>query len=169
MITKFFASFIFLFSVFIDASSISIALLNSELKKNYLFFERSLSESEMRIVTSSGKIFFTNQEILINVLSPFEENYRIYEDTIEIHDVFLDQTQVINIEELDNFFLNLLVDGVDEDAGSYSVNVINDSIIQVIDNTRSNIISFSFLENQLNLIRYKDSLGVEHGIELTPL
>tara|TARA_B100000965_G_scaffold130035_1_gene108428 strand:- start:1790 stop:2299 length:510 start_codon:yes stop_codon:yes gene_type:complete len=169
MITKFFASFIFLFSVFIDASSISIALLNSELKKNYLFFERSLSESEMRIVTSSGKIFFTNQEILINVISPFEENYRIYEETIEIHDVFLDQTQVINIEELDNFFLNLLVDGVDEDAGSYSVNVINDSIIQVIDNTRSNIISFSFLENQLNLIRYKDSLGVEHGIELTPL
>ena len=169
MITKFFASFIFLFSVFIDASSISIALLNSELKKNYLFFERSLSESEMRIVTSSGKIFFTNQEILINVISPFEENYRIYEETIEIHDVFLDQTQVINIEELDNFFLNLLVDGVDEDAGSYSVNVINDSIIQVIDNTRSNIISFSFLENQLKLIRYIDSLGVEHGIELTPL
>jgi hypothetical protein len=26
-----------------------------------------------------------------------------------------------------------------------------------------------FLDNQLNLIRYKDSLGVEHGIELTPL
>tara|TARA_Y100001970_G_scaffold262575_1_gene346975 strand:+ start:16982 stop:17491 length:510 start_codon:yes stop_codon:yes gene_type:complete len=169
MIAKFFASFIFLFSVFIDASSISIALLNSELKKNYSFFERSLSESEMRIDTSSGKIFFTNQEILINVLSPFEENYRIYEDTIEIHDVFLDQTQVINIEELDNFFLNLLVDGVDEGEDSYSINVINDSLIQVIDDTRSNIISFSFLENQLNLIRYKDSLGVEHGIELTPL
>ena len=88
---------------------------------------------------------------------------------IEIHDVFLDQTQVISIEKLDNFFLSLLIDGVDEDADNYSINVINDSIIQVIDNTRSNIISFSFLKNQLNLIRYKDSLGVEHGIELTPL
>ena len=169
MIAKFFALCIFLFSVFINASSISTSLLNRELKKNYSFIERSLNESDMRIDTSSGKIFFTNQEILIHVLTPFEEDYRIYEDTIEIHDVFLDQTQVINIEELDNFFLNLLVDGVDEDAGSYSVNVINDSIIQVIDNTRSNIISFSFLENQLKLIRYIDSLGVEHGIELTPL
>ena len=169
MIAKFFALCIFLFSVFINASSISTSLLNRELKKNYSFIERSLNESDMRIDTSSGKIFFTNQEILIHVLTPFEEDYRIYEDTIEIHDVFLDQTQVINIEKFDNFFLNLLVDGVDDDADSYSINVINNSSIQVIDDTRSNIISFYFLENRLNLIRYIDSLGVEHGIELTPL
>ena len=69
----------------------------------------------MRIDTSSGKIFFTNEET-IHVLSPFEENYRIDGDTIEIHDVFLDQTQVISIEKLDNFFLSLLIDGVDENA-----------------------------------------------------
>ena len=169
MISKFFTSFIFLFSSFIDASSISTSLLNSELKKNYSFLERSLSESEMRIDTSSGKIFFTNDEISIHVLSPFEENYRIDGDTIEIHDVFLDQTQVINIEELDNFFLNLLINGIDENAETYSINIINDSVIQIIDNSNSNLISFLFLDNQLNLIRYKDSLGVEHGIVLTPL
>ena len=169
MIAKFFISFIFIFSVFIDASSISISLLNSELKKNYSFLERSLSESEMRIDTSSGKIFFTNEEISIHVLSPFKENYIINGDTIEIHDIFLDQTQVINIDELDNFFLNLLIVGIDEDADTYSINIMNDSLIQIIDNTRSNVIAFSFFENRLNLIRYKDSLGVEHGIELTPL
>jgi len=169
MIAKFFTSFIFIFSVFIDASSISISLLNSELKKNYSFLERSLSESEMRIDTSSGKIFFTNEEISIHVLSPFKENYIINGDTIEIHDIFLDQTQVINIDELDNFFLNLLIVGIDEDADTYSINIINDSLIQIIDDNRSNVITFSFFENRLNLIRYKDSLGVEHGIELTPL
>jgi len=169
MIAKFFTSFIFIFSVFIDASSISISLLNSELKKNYSFLERSLSESEMRIDTSSGKIFFTNEEISIHVLSPFKENYIINGDTIEIHDIFLDQTQVFNIDELDNFFLNLLIVGIDEDADTYSINIINDSLIQIIDNTRSNVITFSFFESRLNLIRYKDSLGVEHGIELTPL
>jgi len=81
----------------------------------------------------------------------------------------LDQTQVINIEELDNFFLNLLINGIDENAETYSINIINDSVIQIIDNSNSNLISFLFLDNQLNLIRYKDSLGVEHGIELTPL
>ena len=169
MISKFLASCIFLFSAYINASPISISLLNSELKKNYSFLERSLNESEMRIDTSSGKIFFTNEEISIHVLSPFEEKYIINGDTIEIHDIFLDQTQVINIEELDNFFLNLLIVGIDEDADTYSINIINDSLIQIIDNTRSNVITFSFFENRLNLIRYKDSLGVEHGIELTPL
>ena len=81
----------------------------------------------------------------------------------------MDQTQVINIEELDNFFLNLLINGIDENAETYSINIINDSVIQIIDNLNSNLISFLFLDNQLNLIRYKDSLGVEHGIELTPL
>ena len=81
----------------------------------------------------------------------------------------MDQTQVINIEELDNFFLNLLINGIDENAETYSINIINDSVIQIIDNSNSNLISFLFLDNQLNLIRYKDSLGVEHGIELTPL
>ena len=169
MISKFLASFIFLFSAFINASQVTISLLISELKKNYSFLERSLSESEMRIATSSGKIFFTNDEISIHVLSPFDVNYIIDGDTIEIHDVFLDQTQVINIEELDNFFLNLLINGIDENAETYSINIINDSVIQIIDNSNSNLISFLFLDNQLNLIRYKDSLGVEHGIELTPL
>ena len=168
MIAKFFVSFIFLFSVFIDASSISTSLLNSQLKKNYSFFERSLSESEMRIDTSSGKIFFTNEEILIHVLSPFEENYRIYGDTIEIHDVFLDQTQVISIENLDNFFLNLLIDGIDENNSTYQVNIVDDAI-EVMSFEQNNLVSFLFFKNKLELIRYTDSLGVEHGIELQPL
>ena len=169
MISKFLASCIFLFSTFINASQITISLLNSELKKNYSFLERSLSESEMRIATSSGKIFFTNDEISIHVLSPFEENYRIREDTIEIHDIFLDQKNVIDIRELDNFFLDLLLEGVDEASATYSVNIVNDSTIQVFENNGLNVVSFSFIGNKLKLIRYQDSLGVEHGIELTPL
>ncbi len=59
--------------------------------------------------------------------------------------------------------------GVDENTEAYSVHFINDSTIQIIENNSSNVISFSFIGNQLNLIRYKDSVGVDHGIELTPL
>mgnify|MGYP001335800971 CR=1 FL=1 len=151
------------------ALTISADILNSELKKNYSFVERSLNQSDLKIETSSGKILFDPLGVTVKVLAPFEENYRIEGDSIEIHDVFLDQTQVINIEELDNFFLNLLVNGIDENAETYSINIINDSVIQIIDNSNSNLISFLFLDDQLNLIRYKDSLGVEHGIELTPL
>ena len=169
MTAKSFLPFVFLFAVFIDASTISTSLLNVELKKNYSFVERSLNESDMKIDSSTGNIFFTNEDISIQVLTPFEENYRIREDTIEIHDIFLDQKNVIDIKELDNFFLDLLLEGVDQDSETYSVDIINDSTIQVFENNGLNVVSFSFIGNKLKLIRYQDSLGVEHGIELTLL
>ena len=169
MTAKLFFSFVFSFAVFIDAASISASLLNIELKKNYSFVERSLSESDLQIDSSTGNIFFTNEDISIQVLTPFEENYIIREDTIEIHDIFLDQKNVIDIKELDNFFLDLLLEGVDEDSSTYSVDIINDSTIQVFENNGLNEVSFSFIGNKLKLIRYQDSLGVEHGIELTLL
>ena len=169
MTAKSFLPFVSLFAVFIDASTISTSLLNIELKKYYSFVERSLNESDMKIDSSTGNIFFTNEDISIQVLTPFEENYRIREDTIEIHDIFLDQKNVIDIKELDNFFLDLLLEGVDQASETYSVDIINDSTIQVFENNGLNVISFSFIGNKLKLIRYKDSLGVEHGIELSPL
>lgn len=169
MTAKSFLPFVFLLAVFIDASTISTSLLNIELKKNYSFVERSLNESDMKIDSSTGNIFFTNENISIQVLTPFEENYRIREDTIEIHDIFLDQKNVIDIKELNNFFLDLLIEGVDQDSETYSVDIINDSTIQVFENNGLNVVSFSFIGNKLKLIRYQDSLGVEHGIELTLL
>lgn len=169
MTAKSFLPFVFLLAVFIDASTISTSVLNIELKKNYSFVERSLNESDMKIDSSTGNIFFTNEDISIQVLTPFEENYRIREDTIEIHDIFLDQKNVIDIKELNNFFLDLLIEGVDQDSETYSVDIINDSTIQVFENNGLNVVSFSFIGNKLKLIRYQDSLGVEHGIELTLL
>ena len=169
MTAKSFFLFVILFAVFIDAASISTSLLNDELKKNYSFVERSLSESDLQIDSSTGNIFFTNEDISIQVLTPFEENYRIREGTIEIHDIFLDQKNVINIKELDNFFLDLLLEGVDQASEAYSVDIINNSTIQVFENNGLNVVSFSFIGNKLKLIRYQDSLGVEHGIELTLL
>ncbi len=169
MITKFFLILTFHFSVFAAASSNPSDLLNNELKKNYSFVERSLNQSDLKIETSTGKIFFDKTGVTVNVLTPFEENYRVENGKLEIHDVFLDQKQIIDINDIDNFFLNILIDGIDESAKGYSINQIDDSTLQIISTNHSDLISFSFLDNKLNLIRYKDSIGVEHGIELTPL
>lgn len=169
MITKFFLILTFNFSVFAVASSSSSDLLNNELKKNYSFVERSLNQSDLKIETSTGKIFFDKTGVTVNVLTPFEENYRVEDGKLEIHDVFLDQKQIIDINNIDNFFLNILIDGIDDSAKGYSINQIDDSTLQIISINRSDLITFSFIENKLNLIRYKDSIGVEHGIELTPL
>ena len=170
MIAKlYFILIAFNFSAITAASSISSEFLNSELKKNYSFVERSLNQSDLKIETSTGKIFFDKTGVTVNVLTPFEENYRVEDGKLEIHDVFLDQKQIIDINDIDNFFLNILIDGIDESAKGYSINQIDDSTLQIISTNRSDLISFSFLDNKLNLIRYKDSIGVEHGIELTPL
>ena len=151
------------------ALTISADILNSELKKNYSFVERSLNQSDLKIETSSGKILFDPLGVTVKVLAPFEENYRIEGDRIEIHDVFLDQKQIIDIDQADNFFINLLMNGIDMNSEAYSINYINDQTIEIISASSSDLIIFSFVSNKLNLIRYKDSIGVEHGIELTPL
>ena len=58
-----------LFLLFIHAtlqSSPSIELLNSELKNNYSFVERSLSKNNLEIDESKGTIHFAPNEITIN-------------------------------------------------------------------------------------------------------
>ena len=159
----------FHFSAVTHAITISADMLNGELKKNYSFVERSLNQSDLKIETSSGRILFDYAGVTINVLTPFEENYRIEGGILEIHDVFLDQKQTIDINQADNFFLNILMNGIDEKSEAYSINQINEATIEIISVNNSTLVRFSFIDNKLNLIRYKDSIGVEHGIELTPL
>ena len=157
------------FSVLADDDKISLSLLNAELKKNYAFVERSLNKSQMKIENSSGKIFFDETGITINVLTPFKENYRIEGGMIEIHDLFLDQKQLINIEQANNFFLNILIEGIDENNPLYRANIVNNDIIEIMSTEQNTLVSFLFFKNRLELIRYTDSIGVEHGIELRPL
>ena len=88
---------------------------------------------------------------------------------IEIHDLFLDQKQVINVEQTNNFFLNILVEGIDENNPSYKVNIVENNIIEIMSIEQKSEVSFLFFKNRLELIRYTDSIGVEHGIELRPL
>jgi len=157
------------FSVLADDDKISISLLNAELKKNYAFVERSLNKSQMKIDNSSGKIFFDETGITINVLTPFKEDYRIEGGMIEIHDLFLDQKQLINVEQLNNFFLNILIEGINENNPSYRVNIVDNDMIEIMSIEQNTLVSFLFFKNRLELIRYTDSIGVEHGIELIPL
>ena len=157
------------FSVLADDDKVSLSLLNAELKKNYAFVERSLNKSQMKIDNSSGKIIFDETGITINVLTPFKENYRIEGGVIEIHDLFLDQKQLINVEQANNFFLNILIEGINENNPSYKVNIVDNDIIEIMSIEQNTLVSFFFFKNRLELIRYTDSIGVEHGIELRPL
>ena len=161
-----------LFLLFIHAtlqSSPSIELLNSELKNNYSFVERSLNKDNLEIDESKGTIHFAPNEITIKVSSPFQEIYRIDESSLEIHDIFLDQKQIVDLQELDSLFLNILINGVNRNSSHYELRLKNPQGIDIVPRDGSNKISFIFMGSSLKLIRYIDSLGVEHGIELTKI
>ena len=169
MKSKFSFIFSILFCSALIEANISVEHLNNELKKDYSFIERSLNQSDLKIESSQGKIIFDQSGICVVVTSPFEENYRIEGSTMEIYDVYLDQMQVVDIRTSENFFLNILMNGIMENSDEYQVS-INTNSIDIIASDENNTVNFFFDENSLlRLIKYKDSIGVEHGIELTEL
>ena len=168
MKSKFSFIFSILFCSVLIEANISIEHLNNELKKDYSFVERSLNQSDLKIESSQGKIIFDQSGISVLVTSPFEENYRIEGSTMEIYDVYLDQKQLVDIRASENFFLDVLMNGIVENSTEYEVS-INTNSIDIIASDENNTVNFFFNENSLRLIKYKDSIGVEHGIELTEL
>ena len=169
MKSKFSFIFSILFCSALIEANISVEHLNNELKKDYSFIERSLNQSDLKIESSQGKIIFDQSGIFVVVTSPFEENYRIEGSTMEIYDVYLDQMQVVDIRTSENFFLNILMNGIAENSDEYQVS-INTNSVDIIASDENNTVNFFFDENSLlRLIKYKDSIGVEHGIELTEL
>ena len=168
MKSKFSFIFSILFCSALIEANISVEHLNNELKKDYSFVERSLNQSDLKIESSQGKITFDESGVSVVVTSPFEENYRIEGSTMEIYDVYLDQKQVVDIKTSENFFLNILMNGIVENSDEYQIS-IKSSSIDIIRSEEDNIVNFFFNENSLKLIKYKDSIGVEHGIELTEL
>tara|TARA_Y100000741_G_scaffold270935_1_gene211031 strand:+ start:57 stop:563 length:507 start_codon:yes stop_codon:yes gene_type:complete len=168
MKSKFSFIFSILFCSVLIEANISIEHLNNELKKDYSFVERSLNQSDLKIESSQGKIIFDQSGISVVVISPFKENYRIEGTTMEIYDVYLDQKQVVDIRTSENFFLHILMNDIVENSDKYKVS-INTNSIDIIASDENNTVNFFFNENSLKLIKYKDSIGVEHGIELTEL
>lgn len=159
---------IFTFSLVVRPE-ISLFHLNNELKKNYSFVERSLNKTDLKINSSSGEILFDKDGISVNIFSPYEEKYRIVDNTLQIYDVFLDQTQIIPLETIDNLFLNILVHGVDEKSNQYIVKFPNFSSIEIDPKEPNEPIKFFFLEKKLKRIHFIDSIGIEHGIELNEI
>ena len=161
---------IFFFSPFASAQDqISIDYLNNALKQNYLFIERSLNKSSLNIEESSGKFFFNKSQLIVEILSPYKERYLINETSIEIHDLDLDQTRIMDLNELNNSFINVLIHGIKENSPHYSVMNIDAETIELSFYDQSNPIKFFFNSGYLKLIRYTDSLEIEHGIELSLL
>ena len=76
MIIRIFFIFYFFSSVALADDSSASELLNKVLKKNYHFIEKSLDQSELKIGTSSGKIFHDDSGMTVKVLAPLPHQMR---------------------------------------------------------------------------------------------
>ena len=81
-----------------------------------LFFNNDLQfiQSSLNTITNTydrteGEYSKTNGLIIINVTSPYKENYYINDKNIEIHDLDFDQIRTIPLSEIeDTFLINFL-------------------------------------------------------------
>ena len=166
MIFRFLLLSFLAFPVLGAQQQVSISMLNNALKQNYSFVERSLNKSALKIEESSGKIYFDQSTMMVEILTPFKERYLLSGNTIEIYDLDLDQMRILGIEEIDSIFISVLVHGAQENSPKYDIQIVDLQTIELMPSDASSPVQFIFNSGALKLIRYTDKLEVEHGIEL---
>ena len=94
----------------------SIYAQTSVIDQLSLFFNNDLQfiQSSLNTITNTfdrteGEYSKKNNLIIINVTSPYKENYYINDKNIEIHDLDFDQIRTIPLSEIeDTFLINFL-------------------------------------------------------------
>ena len=134
--------------------------LNNFFNGDLKFIQTSLNENKNSIDESEG-IFkrVINNDINIEVVSPFKEKYILTKEYIEIYDLEFDQVKTIPKEEyINNLFVNYLINGFDEknieriDQNSF---VINDE---------NNAYQFKYINKNTLQVRFKDNMDVTNII-----
>ena len=134
--------------------------LNNFFNGDLKFVQTSLNENKNSIDESEG-IFkrVINNDINIEVISPFKEKYILTKEYIEIYDLEFDQVKTIPTEEYkNNLFVNYLINGFDEknieriDQNSF---IINDE---------NNAYQFKYINKNTLQVRFKDNMDVTNII-----
>ena len=130
---------------------------NSDLK----FTQTSLNKNKNLIEESEG-IFkrLEDNSIVIEISTPFRENYFIDENKIEIHDLDFDQVRIIRREDIkENIFLGYLVDGFDD---SYISSELNDYEFKLKINEQN--IDLKFINKNHLQVKFKDNMDINNLI-----
>ena len=156
--------FISLLCLFL-ASSI-YASISNELdiffSEDLKFIQTSLNENKNSIDESEG-IFkrVRNNNIILEIVSPFKERYFLTEEYIEIHDLEFDQIKNIPKEEYkNNLFINYLINGFDDKT----LQSMDENSFVIIDN-EENSYQFKYINKNTLQVRFKDNMDVTNIIK----
>ena len=126
------------------------------------FIQTSLNENKNSIDESEG-IFkrVTNNNIILEIVSPFKERYFLTEEYIEIHDLEFDQIKNIPKEEFkNNLFINYLINGFDDKT----LQSMDENSFVIIDN-EENSYQFKYINKNTLQVRFKDNMDVTNIIK----
>ncbi len=135
--------------------------LNDFFNGDLTFTQTSLNKNKNLIEESEG-IFkrLEDNSIVIEISTPFRENYFIDENKIEIHDLDFDQVRIIRREDIkENIFLGYLVDGFDD---SYISSELNDYEFKLKINEQN--IDLKFISKNHLQIKFKDNMDINNLI-----
>ena len=135
--------------------------LNDFFNSDLSFTHTSLNKNKNLINESEG-IFkrLEDNSIVIEISTPFRENYFIDENKIEIHDLDFDQVRIIRREDIkENIFLGYLMDGFDD---SYISSELNDYEFKLKINEQN--IDLKFISKNHLQVKFKDNMDINNLI-----
>ena len=135
--------------------------LNDFFDSDLTFTQTSLNKNKNLIEESEG-IFkrLEDNSIVIEISTPFRENYFIDENKIEIHDLDFDQVRIIRREDIkENIFLGYLVDGFDDLNISSE---LNDYEFKLKINEQN--IDLKFINKNHLQVKFKDNMDINNLI-----
>ena len=125
------------------------------------FIQTSLNEIKNSIDESQG-IFkrVSNNNISIEIVSPFKERYFLTEEYIEIYDLEFDQIKNIPKEEFkNNLLINYLINGFDDKA------ILSKDENSFVINDGKNIYQFKYINQSTLQVRFKDNMNITNIIK----
>ena len=134
--------------------------LNNFFNGDLKFIQTSLNENKNSIDESEG-IFkrAINNNINIEVVSPFKEKYILTKEYIEIYDLEFDQVKTIPKEEYkNNVFINYLINGFDDK----NIERIDQNSFVIDD--KNNAYQFKYINKNTLQVRFKDNMDVTNII-----
>jgi hypothetical protein len=126
------------------------------------FIQTSLNENKNSIDEYEG-IFkrVSNNNIILEIVSPFKERYFLTEEYIQIHDLEFDQIKNIPKEEYkNNLFINYLINGFDDKT----LQSMDENSFVIIDN-EENSYQFKYINKNTLQVRFKDNMDVTNIIK----
>ena len=146
----------------------SIYAQTSVIDQLSLFFNNDLQfiQSSLNTITNTfdrteGEYSRKNDLIIVNVTSPYKENYYINDKNIEIHDLDFDQIRTIPLSEIeDTFLINFLRK---QSLQTYDIENIKEDSFKLLKNDKE--YNFEFLDKDELQVKFTDNMNVKNIVK----